>query len=1515
MAESDSAVLTLTLLPDKHVKERLYRVPIGTTIQFELDSMFRGRNMRFQTNYPQEGAKFNRTKFHQMSFESSAHTPNADRYCRIHFEKAGNFDIKYNVCGWNEEHAQDGIIYNACIVVEPEVRLGTKTINLDNLSLMTMIPNCMGPVSEWKNQLKVASETGFQAVHLCPIQEQGRSKSCYSLKDQLKLNSDLFDNDPGTADKQLADVVSHANTPKEEGGLSLLLLVDLVYNHTSPDAPWLKDHPEACYNLNNSPHLRPGFVLDQALKLVSKQIGDGSIPLPALVESEADIDAIIAHVWDQVYPQLQLTRLSQVDLEDNLNTFKQRLAKPSDEGSHDGKLFEAHPKKYETVVNMDLALAQSGFYEHGDQSRAIDWIRAKIDDRNNHAEASARADFATAMQNLRNMMKYERLDPSGPCKKGIDQEHPLVDPYFTVMDEAVKRPMTSFEQDALDCFDGTYIYANNGWIWGGNPASDFIAPEHDYYFRRDIIIWGDCVKLRYGSQPSDSPWLWKHMADYTRKMCKSFHGVRIDNCHSTPLHVGQYMMDAGRSVRSNLIVVAELFTNSQEQDAIYTNVLGISCLVGEGMTPSTTKDYSTHLHRLAGPPIGSFTALAHKPLQVPERLPRHVFVDASHDTEYPGQKYTLEQTLPLLTLNSMLCNGCGSTRGVDELWSAKAEVVNDPRRYRSWSDTVEDNQTSVGPNTGIMRFRRQMNTLHSELGEQGYSEAYVDHMLENVVSLTRRNPKTLMETTAVAHTAYSGDFLKDDSTTLTLSTPGCVTSVVLFARPVEYSVSEGDFASNPTLIGHSIEYESYEDVEPSAIPHLSIDNTEKGDRVTVTNFRPGSVFVFKVSPMEKASTSVQRLEKLLASPVPMDLDIVDLNHVLYRCNPEEETSEHKGDGCYRVPGYGQLKFVGLSGLIPLLDEIVAANDLGHALCDNVRQGSWLLAFLAQHMNKRFACKPLGTVLKKAVALYDDLPVATRPRAFSQVISHLYKEVLREAFSSVLEDQAGQDLFSRQLALTAAQLYGNDGAHTVRQGHESLPSMAAGLPHFASGWMRSWGRDTFIALRGLLLVTGQYEAAKDIILAYGRVVRHGLIPNLFDGGRNPRYNCRDATWWWLQAIKDYCQMAPLGEDILFATVERRFPNDNQKDAEEHASGNMKLHKVIQEILTKHVNGIEFREWNAGSRIDGDMCDEGFNVKVWVDLDTGLIYGGSRFNCGTWMDKMGSSTKAGNKGVPATPRDGAAVEIQGLAASVLSWLCELSNNPVGDIALSNGKTRFTLQQWRDLLHQNFERYFYVPLESEDDGNFAYDPSLVHRRGIYKDTAGSSDQYTDYQLRPNFAIALAVAPELCDPKHGRHAVKVARNVLLGPLGARTLDPKDWKYRPNYHNDDDSDDFAVAKGFNYHQGPEWLWPIGYLFRAMLHFTEDKLEAAHSINSYFGRHEAHLKSSHWQGLPELCNENGSYCPDSCPTQAWSTSCILDVLYDMQASLHPRASSPQRRSKKMALIQLGRRTSSIVDED
>lgn len=172
---------------------------------------------------------------------------------------------------------------------------------------------------------------------------------------------------------------------------------------------------------------------------------------------------------------------------------------------------------------------------------------------------------------------------------------------------------------------------------------------------------------------------------------------------------------------------------------------------------------------------------------------------------------------------------------------------------------------------------------------------------------------------------------------------------------------------------------------------------------------------------------------------------------------------------------------------------------------------------------------------------------------------------------------------------------------------------------------------------------------------------------------------------LQNIQDYVTMVPDGINILAEPVKRRFPLDDTWiawDDPQAYSYSSTVAEIIQEILQRHALGISFREHNAGANLDMQMKDEGFNIEVHVDWTTGIIYGGSQHNCGTWMDKMGESTKAGTKGVPGTPRDGAPIEITGLLKSTLRWVDELASKgqfPFKGVEAQSGYTQhssFTL-----------------------------------------------------------------------------------------------------------------------------------------------------------------------------------------------------------------------------------------------
>ena len=158
------------------------------------------------------------------------------------------------------------------------------------------------------------------------------------------------------------------------------------------------------------------------------------------------------------------------------------------------------------------------------------------------------------------------------------------------------------------------------------------------------------------------------------------------------------------------------------------------------------------------------------------------------------------------------------------------------------------------------------------------------------------------------------------------------------------------------------------------------------------------------------------------------------------------------------------------------------------------------------------------------------------------------------------------------------------------------------------WFSDWGRDTMIALPGLMLATGRAEIAKSVLAEFANHVDQGMLPNRFpDAGETPEYNTVDATLWFFEAVRA----------LLAYTADYEFVREN-------------LYAVLTDIVDWHVKGTRYN--------------------IHVDAD-GLLFSGEPGVQLTWMD-----AKIGDWVV--TPRHGKPVEIQALWYNALRVMEQLA-----------------------------------------------------------------------------------------------------------------------------------------------------------------------------------------------------------------------------------------------------------------
>ncbi|XP_019812558.2 glycogen debranching enzyme [Bos indicus] len=1529
-----SKQIRILLLNEMEKLERtLFRLEQGFELQFRLGPTLQGKAVTVYTNYPLPGEAFNREKFRSLEWENpTEREDDSDKYCKLNLQQAGSF--QYYFLQGNEKSG------GGYIVVDPILRVGADNhvLPLDCVTLQTFLAKCMGPFDEWESRLMVAKESGYNMIHFTPLQTLGLSRSCYSLADQLELNPDF-----SRPNKKYTwtDVGQLVQKLKKEW--NMLCITDVVYNHTAANSRWLQEHPESAYNLVNSPHLKPAWVLDRALWHLSCDVAEGKYKdrgVPALIENDHQMNCIRKVIWEDIFPKTQLWEFFQVDVHKAVEQFRglltqeNRKATRPDPDHHLKIIQDPEYRRLGCTVDMNVALAT--FIPHDNGPAAINeccnWFRKRIEELNSEKHQLINYHQEQAVNCLLGNVFYERLAGHGPKLGPVTRKHPLVTRYFTFPFEDIS---LSVEESMIHVPNkACFLMAHNGWVMGDDPLRNFAEPGSDVYLRRELICWGDSVKLRYGKKPEDCPYLWAHMKKYTEITATYFQGVRLDNCHSTPLHVAEYMLDAARKLQPNLYVVAELFTGSEDLDNVFVTRLGISSLIREAMSAYDSHEEGRLVYRYGGEPVGSFVQPCLRPL-VPA-IAHALFMDITHDNECPIVHRSAYDALPSTTIVSMACCASGSTKGYDELVPHQISVVSEERFYTKWNPAASpSNAGEVNSQSGIIAARCAINKLHQELGAKGFIQVYVDQVDADIVAVTRHSPSIHQSVVSVSRTAFRNpktSFYSKEVPQMCI--PGKIEEVVLEARTVERNTApyRKDANSINGIPNITVEIREHIQLNESKIVKQA-GVTTKGpneyiQEIEFENLSPGSVIIFRVSldphaqvavgilrnhltqfspHFKSGSLAVDNADPILKIPfasIASRLTLAELNQVLYRCESEEKED---GGGCYNIPNWLPLKYAGLQGLMSVLAEIRPKNDLGHPFCDNLRSGDWMIDYVSNRLISRSGTiAEVGKWLQAMFFYLKQIPRYLIPCYFDAILIGAYTTLLDVAWKQMSSFVQNGSTFVKHLSLGSVQMCGVGRFSSLpllspsltdvpcrlneitREKEQCCVSLAAGLPHFSAGIFRCWGRDTFIALRGLLLITGRYLEARNIILAFASTLRHGLIPNLLGEGTHARYNCRDAVWWWLQCIQDYCKMVPNGLDILNCPVSRMYPAD---DSVPLSAGTVDqpLFEVIQEAMQRHMQGIQFRERNAGPQIDRNMKDEGFNITAGVDEETGFVYGGNRFNCGTWMDKMGESDRARNKGIPATPRDGSAVEIVGLSKSAVRWLLELSQKnifPYHYVTVKrHGKlVRVSYDEWNRKIQENFEKLFYV---SEDPSDVSEKhPNLVHKRGIYKDSYGASSPWCDYQLRPNFTIAMVVAPELFTTQKAWKALEMAEKKLLGPLGMKTLDPDDMVYCGTYDNALDNDNYNLAKGFNYHQGPEWLWPVGYFLRAKLYFSrlmgpETTAKTIFLVKNVLSRHYVHLERSPWKGLPELTNENGQYCPFSCETQAWSIAAVLEILYDL----------------------------------
>jgi predicted glycogen debranching enzyme len=374
------------------------------------------------------------------------------------------------------------------------------------------------------------------------------------------------------------------------------------------------------------------------------------------------------------------------------------------------------------------------------------------------------------------------------------------------------------------------------------------------------------------------------------------------------------------------------------------------------------------------------------------------------------------------------------------------------------------------------------------------------------------------------------------------------------------------------------------------------------------------------------------------------------------------------------------------------------------------------------------------------------------------------------------------------------------------------TIVAGYP-----WFTDWGRDTFIALRGLCLAAGRVDEAAAILAAWARTVSQGMLPNRFpDAGGVPEYNSVDAALWFVVAVDALLRSASPGRPAV----------DRQA-----------LLEAVEAILAGYAAGTRY-----GIHADDD----------------GLLAAGEPGSQLTWMD-------ARVDGRAVTSRCGKPVEVQAL------WIHALAVGAAGAAGAAGGAgaaapgAAAAAARWR-ILGERARASFAARFWNEAAGCLYDVVDVDHRRGA-----------VDPAMRPNQVLAVGGLPSaLLPPEQARRVVDAVEKRLWTPLGLRTLAPGEPGYRGRYEGEPRARDGAYHQGTVW---PWLLGPFVEAWVRVRGGGDDAKRQARE--RFLAPLAAQLGVYGLGHLPEIADGDPPHTPRGCPFQAWSLGELLRLSFEV----------------------------------